>query len=484
MKRTKRPEVSGVPPEIAERMFRDRRVRAEITKRSHFMFFHFYFAHYVKHPTADIHREMFRLSEDEGVRNLFIVAFRGSAKSSIFTMSYPIWAILGVQRKKFVLILCQTQAQAKQHMMNLRRELESNALLLNDLGPFQEESNEWGSSSLVFANMDARITAVSTEQSIRGLRHNQHRPDLIIGDDLEDLASTKTREGRNKTYEWVTGEVVPAGDVDTRLVIVGNLLHDDSLLMRLRENTEKGRIDGAFRMYPLVEDGRIMWSGKYPDMESVEAERRKAANDFAWQREYMLKIIATDEQIVRPEFIKFSDILPTDGLRGIYMGADLAISEKNSADCTAIVTAYLYGTGQNLKIYIQRNPFNKRVPFPEQAEFIKNKLAFEKMHHHRVKIYIEENGYQKALVQYSDSGRNDVEGVTTGRLDKAARLRLTTPLLKEGRIVFPSDGCEELIDQLLGFGKEKHDDLADAFSMLILKIVENNPINRIGLLLA
>jgi phage terminase large subunit-like protein len=108
------------------------------------------------------------MSEREDIKNLFIVAFRGSAKSTIFTTSYPVWAILGEQQKKFVLILCQTQAQAKQHMMNLRRELESNALLKSDLGPFQEENNEWGSSSLVFSRLGARITAVSTEQSVRG----------------------------------------------------------------------------------------------------------------------------------------------------------------------------------------------------------------------------------------------------------------------------------------------------------------------------
>jgi phage terminase large subunit-like protein len=128
--------------ELFEQMCKDRSIRTAITRQSHFMFFHFYFAHYVKYATAPFQKEMFHLSERLDIKNLFIVAFRGSAKSTIFTTSYPVWAILGEQQKKFVLILCQTQAQAKQHMMNLRRELESNQLLKNDLGPFQEERNE------------------------------------------------------------------------------------------------------------------------------------------------------------------------------------------------------------------------------------------------------------------------------------------------------------------------------------------------------
>ena len=71
----------------------------------------------------------------------------------------------------------------------------------------------------------------------------------------------------------------------------------------------------------------------------------------------------------------------------------------------------------------------------------------------------------------------------TGRNDKAARLKLTTPFVKDDRVFFPEKGCEELIDQLTGFGKERHDDLADAFSVVILKIIENNPING-GMLIA
>ena len=45
-------------------------------------------------------------------------------------------------------------------------------------------------------------------------------------------------------------------------------------------------------------------------------------------------------------------------------------------------------------------------------------------------------------------------------------------LIKNGTILFPDKGCEELIEQLVGFGVEKHDDLADAFSLLIHKTVE------------
>lgn len=231
----------------------DRKVRTAITRESFSYFFHFYYAHYVKYATADFQKEIIHLLEKSDSENLYVVAFRGSDKSTMVTTAYPIWAILGKQQKKFVVIFCQTQAQAKQHMMNLRRELEDNDLLKKDLGPFREDSDEWGSQSLTFSNTDARITVASSEQSIRGLRHHENRPDLIICDDVEDINSTKTRDGRNKTYQWLRGDVIPAGDRNTRLIVVGNLLHEDSLLMRLKDDLKNESAEGVFLHFPLID---------------------------------------------------------------------------------------------------------------------------------------------------------------------------------------------------------------------------------------
>jgi superfamily II DNA or RNA helicase len=184
-----------IPNALVNKMMKDRLIRTSITKDSFLYFFHFYYAHYVKYETADFQKEIMHHLESSATENFYVVAFRGSGKSTMVTTAYPIWAILGKQQKKFCIIFCQTRAQAKQHMMNIRTELEGNDLLKKDLGPFQEESDEWGSHSLVFRKHGARITVASSDQSIRGLRHNEHRPDLIICDDVEDVQSTKTREG-------------------------------------------------------------------------------------------------------------------------------------------------------------------------------------------------------------------------------------------------------------------------------------------------
>jgi phage terminase large subunit-like protein len=50
---------------------------------------------------------------------------------------------------------------------------------------------------------------------------------------------------------------------------------------------------------------------------------------------------------------------------------------------------------------------------------------------------------------------------------------LVSNFIKTGRVMFPSQGAEQLINQIVNFGVEKHDDLADALSILILDFIEN-----------
>ncbi len=470
---------------MVEQMTQDKKIRTAITRESFSYFFHFYYAHYVKYETADFQKNIISLIESSHKENLFVVAFRGSGKSTIVTAAYPIWAILGKQQKKFVVIFCQTQAQAKQHMMNLRRELEDNDLLKKDLGPFRENSDEWGAQSIVFSNTNARITVASVDQSIRGIRHYESRPDLIICDDVEDISSTKTRDGRNKTYQWLKGEVIPAGDKDTRLVIVGNLLHEDSLLMRLKEEREKDIIDGHFLYYPLInKKGVCLWPGKYPTEKDVEIERKKVGNEITWQQEYLLNIVPSEDQAIYPEWINYYDEIPVPkklscgytAYTEIRIGVDPAISQSDVADYTAIVPGLIFEHEEGYMMYILPKIINKRLNFPETIETCKTMFKSYKKDYYHTKFVIEDVAYQKALPQQLQvEGVYDVMTTKPGNQDKRSRLVLTANVIKTGQVLFPREGAEELIQQIIHFGVEKHDDLADAFVNVVNSMMEKPP---------
>lgn len=467
--------------EVQQKLFADRLMRAEVTARSHLYFFATYFPNYMDYEISDLHRKLFELTEQDDVPLAVVMAFRGSAKSTIMTMSYPIWAIVGRQQKKFVVIASQTQYQARVHLTNIKRELESNELLANDLGPFVEQREEWGSTSLYIPKYNARITAISTDQSVRGIRHGAKRPDLIIADDVEDAQSVKTKEGRNKTFDWYTGEIIPTGDTYTKRIVVGNLLHEDSLLMRLKGLIEHSEIDGEFTEWPIIRNGKSTWPGKFPNKQSIKRMERSVASRIAWEREYMLNLIADDEQIIVRDMIHYYDDLPErlrNDHRVLVVGVDLAISERDAADCTAMVILDVRGYGDRMRIYVLPNPANKRIGFPETVDLVKDINVSLRS----PKFFVESTAYQEALVQSLQKHAIDVTGVKPNQ-DKRTRLNMIAPHIRSGVVLFPRHGCKELITQLVGFGIEKHDDLVDALTLAVNEAVREDlaaPSIRIG----
>lgn len=449
----------------------NRNVRMELAKKHLYWFFHLYFGHYIEFETADFQREIFQAVADDDIEHLVIVAFRGSGKSTIVSMAYPLWAMIGVMQKKYIVIVSQTQQQAQQHLRNLRAEIESNELFRNDFGNLEEESNEWGISALTMPQLGAKIIAVSREQGIRGLRSGPHRPDLVISDDVEDTNSVKTREGRNKTYDWFTSEIIPIGSQKTKFITIGNLLHEDSLLMRLKDGFAAGTHVGTFLEYPIDKDGKPMWPGMYPDMVAIDKQRKRIGNRVAWEREYRLKIISNDEQIITKGMITTYDMIPTR-LRNEHqeyaVGVDLAISERDTADYTAIVTLLIRGYGAQRKIYVLPRPINIRMKFPQTIDTI---LAIDGKLGSPT-FYVESVAYQESAVQTLKGHGLTVEGVKP-RADKRSRLNMIADKIERGVLVFPETGCELLISQLTGFGVEKHDDLVDALTMAVIEIVNN-----------
>jgi len=462
----------NLPEHIIDHMIRDGKIRSEIVKNNFPVFFSFYFSHYIKYPSAEFQKNIMNhlnTSKD----NLYIVAFRNSAKSTIITTAFPIWAILGKDQKKFILIICQTKEQAKLHMTSLKQELESNTLLKNDLGPFKEDSDEWNAGSLRFTNTGAKIMIASLEQSIRGLRHNQNRPDLMILDDIEDIQSTRTKANRNKTYQWFKGELIPAGDRNTRIIGIGNLLHEDSLMKRIEEEISEGIFEGTFMTIPLInKNGECAWTGKFPTKESLEIEQKKIGNDIFWKREFLLEIVSDYDQPIHREWISYYDELPQN-ISGIRVSVDPAISQKTSADYTAITTGLITGYGIESKLYILPNPINKRMDFPETVG-----KCIEIYQHLRktytyvfITFYIEDVAYQKALIQVLEREGLSVQSVPNN-IDKRSRLALTGNSIQSGKIQFPRAGCEDMIDQMVNFGIERYDDMADSFATLALSIIQ------------
>ena len=466
-----------IQEKIINLMLKNKTARLAIAISSHYWFFHFYFHQYIKYPTAEFQKEMLHLTECDDIPNLILAGFRGSAKSSIITMSYVIWAILGRQKKKFIVIISKTEEKTRQHLLNLKKELEENSLLKQDLGPFQAEHDKLGNvKALILSSYGAKIAAKSAGQSVRGIRHNQYRPDVIILDDVEDTESIRNQEERDKAYEWLTNDVLPAGDLGTRIIFVGTPLHQDSLLMTLKRYIEEGKVNGIFKEYPFSnEQNQPLWPGKFSSEEIIKNFRKTIPSEVAWKREYLLETVSEEDQVVRKEWLNYYDSLPPElesSYRYTIIAIDPAISQKESAACTAMVIGSVYGYNERMRIYIHPLSINERLSvqeIKERAELLSKSFGRGS----RAQIIVEDVGVQGYLSQdLANAGYPAIPVRIQG--DKRARLMVAAAPIQGGKVLFPKFGAEKLIQQIMWFDQNKYKDLADAFSLLVNYVMQSS----------
>jgi len=416
-------------------------------------------------PLAPMHAQMCAVLQDEKLPLVEVLGFRGSAKSTIGSTAFALWAALErPDLYPFIVLIADTARQAGLKIDAIKSELETNALLIEDYGyqppPAHEEfKDNWQAKNIVLAN-GVRVMAFSRGQKIRGILHREHRPKLVIVDDPEDLEWIRTDENRDKTERWFTGEVIPAMDAKaSKLVLLGNFLHNDALIARVQRNP-------LFRSFafPAADDaGNPLWPSVYPDKAALDRQRQKVG-EVAWQREYMLRVVSEEGQDVRESDIHFYDELPFNDGNSLAHGVDLAISTKESADCTAVVSGELAWPAGKLEIYIYPHPVNRRMSFHDTIDALDNLRHSSRM---ASEFFVEAVQYQKAAIEEMERRAFGVTAMVPIK-DKRARLRVAARYIKNGTVKFPRTGCEDLVMQLLGFGIEKHDDLVDALVYLIL----------------
>jgi predicted phage terminase large subunit-like protein len=440
-----------------------------------------YLPHHFPADLSDFFDEMSGALENYDIKRLEIIGFRGCAKSTMASLALVLWAALEhPDQYPFIIMLADTRSQASINAATVQHELRNNDLILKDYGhlkskriddprpePTLESDEDWQAMNCVLDN-GVRILSRSRGQKIRGLKHRQYRPSLIVADDVEDLDWVRTQENRDKSARWMRGNVLPSiEERDGRMVIIGNWLHTDGLMARLK-NT------GLFTVleFSLLREGdgteaeRCTWKAKYPTQEAID-RKRDELGDIGFRREMLLQVVPEEGQDVFPEDIHYYDDPPFDDGNHLAHGVDLAISTKESADYTAIVSGEVTWPGGNIEIYVLPNPIIRRMTFSETMDTLDNVRKSNTM---SSEFFVEAVAYQQVAIEEMERRAFSVQAMHPIK-DKRARLRVAARYIKNGTVKFPRHGCDQLLTQLLGFGVEKHDDAVDALVYLILGLV-------------
>ena len=210
-----------------------------------------YFAHYFNRETPEFHRELDRIWMDGVLKGRYpltieeakiisrlpgcrrgIAAPRGHAKSTSLTFKDTVHAIV-YRYKHYPIILSDSSDQAESFLENIRTEFEENEVVKEDFGDLQ--GKVW-SSGVIITSTDIKIEAIGSGKKIRGRKHRNWRPDLLVLDDIENDENVRTPEQRLKLDNWFKKAVSKAGDDYTDIIYIGTLLHYDSLLAKVLKN--------------------------------------------------------------------------------------------------------------------------------------------------------------------------------------------------------------------------------------------------------
>ena len=442
-------------------------------------------------PTPQFHKEIWELVTSNN-KQVAIAAPRYHAKSTAVTHAYTLASVL-FRESRYVLIVSDTVSQAIQFLGDIKKELLDNDDLrsLFSVSSFPKDTED----DLIVEMDDGytfRIQAKGSEQKLRGLKWANLRPDLIIGDDMENDEIVMNKDRRQKFKRWFYGALIPCVSSSGKIRIVGTILHLDSLLENLMPATlvnshrgVKSLIREDLKEYSL---NVLPWkSVKYrahtDDFKLLLWPEMKSAAEFRLQKEdYIRQGLAdvySQEMLNVPldvgdTFFKKSDFVamkPEEQKKKLifYATCDLAVSQSQRADYSAFVVG---GMDEEGKLYC-KHVIEGRM---DGLEIIDTIFMIQKIYK-PVLFGFEQGVIQKALGPFfNEEMLKRGEFINTVLLkpsgDKLTRARSIQARMRSGACRFDKDAewYQGFEDQLLRFPRDKHDDQVDAWAYLGLML--------------
>ena len=228
------------------------RIRRENASKSLYAFAKTYLAHHLKSKPSNAHLEIYdKLLNMTIVRAIkyVLAAPREFGKSTTITLVFILYCVC-YQKERFIFVVSNTVKLATWILDAIKFELLNNPLLGEDfpeLFEFKGEPNppRWTKYE-VETRTGIKVMVMGVGQSCRGVRYQQHRPTLIIGDDLEKGNAYSSIETLEKAKDWFRKSILRLGSQDTNFIILGTYFHPYCLIGELLDDEkspdwEKGR---------------------------------------------------------------------------------------------------------------------------------------------------------------------------------------------------------------------------------------------------
>ena len=440
--------------------------------------------------SPEFHYDIAKNLMDKSHKQVNIIAPRGHAKSSIVGGVFPLWHIMFEKGPKLIVLISRTQDHAVKLLGTIKDVLDYSSQFRQLFGYWGMNSARVWSKAEIELKDGTMIICKGTGQQLRGIKHGNQRPTLIILDDPEDENNTKTAEAMESNLRWLLQSAIPSLDPERgRIAIIGTPIHQRCIVETLKEMT--GWKNLLYK--PDLDNNKALWETWQPieKLRQKKAELESINRVSVFYREYMCEVVGDEDQLFKESYINYYDgslfhdssgnaFLKITYLNhsdtteerpvNVFMGVDPASSTRQTADFSTIVPVAIDAEGNRFVLPYYR----KRATPMSLAEAI---LEYFKIYKPE-KVRIESVGYQEMLREYvkvrceeSNMFIPGLEIKENPRNSKSMRLETMEPYFAQGKFHMQKN-MMELKDELLLYPRGKHDDLLDGLYYATKKIYQ------------
>jgi predicted phage terminase large subunit-like protein len=172
------------------------------------------------------------VKDAEGAARMAIAASRGHAKSVYGSQVNLIHSIVH-ELTHYTIVFSAVRKIAVDLIGWVTNVLKNNEKIIADYGQLLDritQRNELDREDTFICSNNIRVDAVSMLAPIRGARHMQYRPDLIL-DDIESEQNVSSSDQQKKALQYLNSTILPlTSPTSSKIYYVGTILAKGSLL--------------------------------------------------------------------------------------------------------------------------------------------------------------------------------------------------------------------------------------------------------------
>jgi phage terminase large subunit-like protein len=433
---------------------------------------------------------------------LLLLAPRDHGKSYL-SILYTVWRLC-TDRNATILFVSATSGQAEKRLRLVRKFLESQKVIddwaSGDLPPFKTTDTKWISTQ-IYLNRDVESIDPSLECVGAGGAVTGGHFDVLVLDDVDDDKTTLTAGVRAKTRNWLGGTIQPVLTRGGVMICVGtrkhhsdiyasmikdptfNVIHDRAIIKMPDSYSFVTEVDSSGR--DIIKDITVTGESKvlWPEQRPIEylLKERATVGSRLFTREFQNEVQSDEDALFKMEWIEAAQQkgnmlgigeIPQGRLRVIQawdlaLVADAGRAEKNDSDFTVGITWASDEHGNRYLLDIAR--FRGVSP----SELYRRVESFYRRWQKYVTVVaVEKNNFGQLhtlnLKQRSDIPLKEHQTTARSKQDGIPRLAV---LFENGKVSLPSrdkdsnDKTEDLVNELVGYPIENHDDTVLALSI-------------------